>query len=107
MSQFTKVGASKESGKLLSSAQLITPETDKTTHYFWKQFRSFSTDVPKLTAAIQQAFEVEDEPVIEAVQNRMAGKDLWSLKPILLSIDAGAVRVRRLMSKLIQDEKAL
>lgn len=107
----TAVGASKASGKLLSSAQLLTPETDKTTHYFWKQFHSFSIDVPELTAAIQQAvlqaFEFEDEPVIEAVQNRMAGKDLWSLKPVLLSTDVGAVRVRRLMSKLIQDEKSL
>ena len=44
--------------------------------------------------------------MIQAVQERMAGRDLWSLKPVLLSTDAGAIRVRRLLAQLTEAESA-
>jgi hypothetical protein len=30
--------------------------------------------------------------------------DFWSLKPVLLNIDSGAVRVRRRLAKMIEEE---
>jgi hypothetical protein len=32
--------------------------------------------------------------------------DFWSLKPVLLAGDAGAIRARRVLDKLIKDEQA-
>jgi vanillate O-demethylase monooxygenase subunit len=44
--------------------------------------------------------------MLEKQQARMGSHDLWSLDPILLSIDAGAVRARRALAKLIAAEAA-
>jgi vanillate O-demethylase monooxygenase subunit len=51
-------------------------------------------------------FEHEDKPMIEAVARRMGGAELWSLKPVLLSGDAAAVRARRMLQALISKEAA-
>ena len=57
-------------------------------------------------ATFRVVFENEDRPVIEAVQQRMGGADLWSLKPVLLAGDAAAVRARRLLQAGIAAEQA-
>lgn len=105
----TPTGRPRSDGAILSSAQLLAPETERSTHYFWCQFRDFNRDVPGLTEAIEQAvtkaFATEDEPMIQAVQKRMAGRDLWDMKPVLLSTDTGAVRVRRILSNLLEQEQ--
>jgi hypothetical protein len=51
------------------------------------------------------AFAEQDVPVIEAQQIRMdqAGKDL---KPVLLTIDAGPVRYRRVLDRLLSEDSA-
>src|SRR5262249_4520678 len=104
----TPAGHPRTEGALLSSAQLLAPESEHSTHYFWRVYRNYLTDRPELTAgieaAVQQAFATEDEPMIQAVQERMNGEDLWSLKPVLLSTDGGAVRVRRLMQQMAEAE---
>jgi Vanillate O-demethylase oxygenase C-terminal domain len=40
-------------------------------------------------------FAQEDKPVIEAVQRSMGLSDLWSLQPVLLGCDTGAVQAWR------------
>jgi len=104
----TPTGHSPDEGKLLCSAQLLSPETEHSTHYFWRQYRNFNLEVLGLTEAIdqaiEQAFAREDEPMIKAVQQRMGDQDLWALKPVLLTTDGGAIRVRRLLAKLTEDE---
>jgi len=52
------------------------------------------------------AFVNEDNPMIEAVDERMDGADLWSLRPAILSSDVASVRVRREIEKMIRREKA-
>lgn len=42
--------------------------------------------------------------MLERIQRTMGGADLMSLKPVMLPGDAGAIRVRRLLDKLIADE---
>jgi vanillate O-demethylase monooxygenase subunit len=42
--------------------------------------------------------------MIEAVQERMQGAELWDLDPVMLPTDAGSVRVRRELQKLIDAE---
>ena len=83
----------------------ITPETATTTHYFANATRRFMVDDEGFSAylrsALQIAFEQEDKGMLEKQQRRMAGTDFWDLKPILLPVDAAAVRVRRKLAKLI------
>jgi len=57
-------------------------------------------------ATLKGPFEREDKPMIEAVQQRMAGRELWSLKPVLLPGDAAGVRARRILQARIKAEQA-
>jgi vanillate O-demethylase monooxygenase subunit len=71
-------------------------------------FRSYRLNDANLTAAIEQmvahAFHTEDEPMIAAVQARMAGRELMEMQPAMLSVDEGAVRARRIIEELIRTE---
>jgi hypothetical protein len=37
----------------------------------------------------------------------METSDLWSLKPVMLAGDAGAIRARRVLQQVINDERQL
>jgi vanillate O-demethylase monooxygenase subunit len=52
-------------------------------------------------------FETEDLPMLEAQQKSMGDEEFWDLKPILLIGDAGAIRARRILDKMIADEQNL
>ncbi len=101
-------GGEKKDGRILSSVQIVTPSTATSSYYFWKMYRNYNRDRPELTAAIEaavvQAFGSEDEPMIKAVQKRMAGREFWSLKPLLLASDNAAVQARRVMAELLERE---
>lgn len=98
------VGTPRETGNYLSSVQLVVPETETTSFYLWKMFRNYEVDNHEMTLAIEdaatKAFATEDEPMIAAVQRRMAGRDFWEMKPLLLPQDAAAVQARRIIQKL-------
>lgn len=89
----------------------MVPESATSTHYFFCQTRRYLIEdeafTAKLRVMLRQAFENEDKPMLEKQQQRMDTDDLWSLNPILLPIDAGAVRARRKLSNLIEAERAL
>ena len=108
----TPTGHDRAEGIQLNSVQLLTPKTPTSTHYFWRLFRSFRLNDASLTTAIElmvsHAFRTEDEPMIAAVQARMAGRELMDLQPAMLSGDGGAMRARRIIEELIrkQDEQA-
>jgi vanillate O-demethylase monooxygenase subunit len=86
----------------------MVPETATTTHYFMCSTRRFFVEDREfgkfLEGALKHAFLNEDKPMLEKQQERMGTTDLWSLNPILLNIDAGAVRVRRKLAALIEAE---
>lgn len=93
----------------LPQVHLLTPESDTTTHYFWAVSRVLAKDSEQLDAAIyagfSNAFENEDEPMIQAVQDRMGGIDLFALDPALLPMDEANVRARRELARLIREEQ--
>lgn len=94
------------------SAHLFTPAGPQKTHYF------FAIALPKTTGqageeliknsivGLQQTFQHEDKPMVEAQQRELAGRDFWDLKPMLLNVDGAAVRARRVLEKLIKEEQA-
>ena len=102
-------GESREQGNALPTVHIITPETEETSHYFWKMFRNFNRGNDEISAVMEdfatRAFQLEDLPMIRAVQERMAGRDFWELDPVLLPTDAAAIQARRMLKKLLRDEE--
>jgi phenylpropionate dioxygenase-like ring-hydroxylating dioxygenase large terminal subunit len=96
-------------GVQIPSVHLLTPETEDTTHYFWAAGRNRRHGDEQISGMLhygtQNAFENEDEPMIRAVRSRMQSNDLFSHQPALLPIDEAAVRARRILRKLIDEEK--
>ncbi|MBU6443156.1 MAG: aromatic ring-hydroxylating dioxygenase subunit alpha [Alphaproteobacteria bacterium] len=88
----------------------MTPETASASHYFYCPTRRNRLDDAAFTAVLKQfldqAFLSEDKPMIEAQQSRMETPDLFALKPVLLSVDAGAIRARRMLQRRIDAESA-
>jgi len=104
----TPAGKSFDEGVSTSNLHMMTPETDTTTHYFYANTRSFVQDDAEFNNMVDRmligVFAGEDKPMVEGQQQMMGTADLWSLKPILLQVDAGAVRVRRTLERLIKEE---
>jgi len=98
-----------EQGLGSSNLHMMTPETETSTHYFFANTRDFLTDDGEfntmLDKVISGVFATEDKPMVEDQQKLMGEADFWSLKPVLLAGDAGAVRVRRALQALIQTEQ--
>jgi vanillate O-demethylase monooxygenase subunit len=107
----TPAGSPERIGRETPGVHLMTPETEKTTHYFWSNARDFRRDDATLHAALDEglryAFEHQDKPMIEAVSESMEGEDFWDLRPAILACDAGAIRARRVLRKMISDEQAV
>lgn len=86
----------------------MTPETDTTTHYFYCHTSDSLSANPMLAgpikAVLDHAFEHEDGPMIEAQQQRIGAREFTALRPALLGIDAGAMRVRRALESRIAEE---
>ncbi len=95
--------------KLMPSVQILTPESENSTLYFIKLFWNYSRDVPgmdeQILNAVLAAFKEEDEWMVQLVDERMDGREFWSLKPILLQGDGGAVQTRRMLEKLVQQQQ--
>jgi vanillate O-demethylase monooxygenase subunit len=103
-------GGDPSQGYGYSGCHLLTPETDRTTHYHFAAVRwnLISDDVAEnerirdwLSQMRHYAFAEQDAPVIEAQQRAM---DLSPepLRPALLTIDAGPARARRVLDRLIE-----
>ena len=104
----TPAGKPFEEGVSSSNLHMMTPETETATHYFYANTRSFLQDDGEFNQMLDRiltgVFATEDKPMVEGQQQLMGTADLWSLKPILLPGDAGAVRVRRMLERLIKEE---
>ena len=84
----------------------ITPETDRTTHYFWALSHEFSDTEDRLQEFYRQNHEVvgEDISIFEA-QQKYIDLDPTS-KTVDFKYDAGPLKARMIMDRLISEEKA-
>lgn len=101
-------GAAWETGTGLHALHMLTPETERSTHYFFTAVRfGLRTADPARNRLIQEkiaeqrrhAFEVEDAPVIEAQQRNIV-RASRPLAPVILSVDVGTVRFRQAIERL-------
>jgi phenylpropionate dioxygenase-like ring-hydroxylating dioxygenase large terminal subunit len=103
-----------ESGTGYHAIHMLTPESDRTTHYFFTavRFNVMTADdqlnmqiQDKISATRRFAFEEQDAPVIEA-QQRIIDAALTPVEPVILAIDVGPVRFKQILQKLIHAEQA-
>lgn len=99
----------RERGVDTLNLHLATPETATTCHYWYWSTRNFGID-PQINAQtrpiVEYAFRQQDKPMLEAQQKNIGTAEFWSLQPVLLPADAGAVRVRRKLQQLIAQEQS-
>ena len=106
----TPTGKHRDDGVWVLGTDILTPETATTTHYFWGISRTYRRDDPATSElwrqAIKGAFEGQDKPMLESVQRMMGTRSFDGLNPVMIAPDAGAVRTRRVLAKMIADEGA-
>jgi len=102
---FTLAGQSRDKAPVppFVNPHILTPETAQSTHYFYTRQPGEEAE-----AMTRQVFELEDLPMLEAIQRELGaaakGNAFWNLKPVVLNIDAAAVRARRRLMKLHREE---
>jgi phenylpropionate dioxygenase-like ring-hydroxylating dioxygenase large terminal subunit len=108
-----KMGAPPDSGTGYHAIHLLTPENERSTHYFFTAVRfGVTTTDEKLNRELQKkvaemrrfAFEEQDAPVIEA-QQRNIETATKTLDPMILAIDVGPVRYKRILGKMREAEE--
>ncbi len=90
------------------SLHIFTPESDEATFYFWAAAwprRNDPVFADQVRAGFIHAFENEDKPMIKAQYELMGGDTFWDLQPVLLRGDAGGVKARRTLARLIAHER--
>ncbi len=100
----TPVGQARDAGVVVEQLHILTPASETGTHYFWLTTTTLPLDDPDMKASMtqmfQQAFDIEDKPMIEAAYANSGGGDFWEQKPVFLGVDAGGTRARRLLETL-------
>ncbi|MDB5688594.1 MAG: aromatic ring-hydroxylating dioxygenase subunit alpha [Sphingomonas bacterium] len=90
-------------------AHYVTPESETSTHYFWiytmTKLGQSQEHLDGFLKVIRKAFEDEDKPMLE-LQQRAMKSDFWTEQPMVLEEDAGAIRARRIIDKLVREEAA-
>jgi vanillate O-demethylase monooxygenase subunit len=108
-----KIGAPPETGTGYHAIHMLTPETERSTLYHFTAVRfgvmtsdeALNRDLQKKVAAMRRfAFEEQDAPVIEAQQRIIDSADR-PLEPVILAIDVGPVRYKRILGKMREAER--
>jgi vanillate O-demethylase monooxygenase subunit len=85
----------------------ITPETETSIWYFWGMARNFNPKDKALTASIrdgQAKIFGEDLEMLERQQQNLLAHPERSL--LKLNIDAGGVQSRRVLDRIIEQERS-
>ena len=105
----TPTGKDRDDGIWVYGTDIITPETENSSHYFWGVSRAYDLDNDAAgvawTKAIEAAFAGQDKPMLEAVQAMMGNTSFDDLNPVMIEPDIGAVRCRRILQTLRGEQK--
>lgn len=83
----------------MANPHILTPETQGSTHYFFTH-----NPGPEEEAQARRVFLEEDEPMIAAQAEAMAGTDFWDMRPVILPSDKAAIMARRRLMQLRRGE---
>ncbi|MGE0630681.1 MAG: Rieske 2Fe-2S domain-containing protein [Hyphomicrobiaceae bacterium] len=100
------VGRPEEETLVSRVLHLLTPETERSTHYFWSHNRNFRRDDADLTLTIVEAHRRtfdEDKEMVE-LQQRELESTHQSVPRFALRVDDAPLRARRMLSSLIRKE---
>ena len=83
----------------------ITPETEKTTHYFWAQAHNFGLDEPRTTDALFEQIDATFREDWEVFEKQQRSIDLAPGAPrVNVPADAGQIQGIRLLRRKIEEE---
>lgn len=111
----TDIDAAREAGSGIFGTHFLTPETETTTLYHFcavrQNPRSWGAEIDaeiraQMSDLRRHAFEDQDKLIIEAQQQAILNPYVNTDRPIIQEIDAGPVRFRRILDRLIAKENA-
>lgn len=83
----------------------ITPETDRTSHYFWAFMRNYRLESQLITTQLRSGVEKvfgEDEAMLTAQQRAIDANPDYEFYS--LNVDGGGMWVRRILDRMLQAE---
>lgn len=101
-------GLPRASASLHRAMHLLTPETERSTHYFWVVTRNFRQNDRTLDEAIQRGLYATFEEDREMLELQQAGIDEESggtIPGFALRVDDGPLRARRIHASLLKAEQ--
>jgi vanillate O-demethylase monooxygenase subunit len=105
-------GTPREQGILTPQVHLFTPASDGKTCYFYalalpKALGDWASEAAQRNVAgLRGPFLHEDKPMVEAQQRAIGNRSFWDMNPVLLDVDAPAVRARRVLEQMLAAERA-
>jgi vanillate O-demethylase monooxygenase subunit len=85
----------------------MTPETDRSTHFFWNYLNNFEGEDSNISRSLLKSLIegfMEDKAIIERQQKTL--EDDPSFQPLAVLADAPLAHFRRVLGKLIEAEQA-
>ncbi|MBL6751949.1 MAG: aromatic ring-hydroxylating dioxygenase subunit alpha [Nevskia sp.] len=104
----TAVGQSRGEGAWIYGTDILTPKDTCSTYYFWGITRGYKIDDPAAgmlwREVIKQAFEGQDQVIIEAQQRMLGAQSLEQAGPVMFASDAAAQRARKRLAELVRKD---
>lgn len=98
-------GAPREKGAEVCNMHAITPESESSSHYFYRSVKNFGdAELAKLFIGGVKSIFDQDKPLLEAQQRRIGLVDLFSLQPVSFGGDMLQQRARRINRTLLDKE---
>jgi len=89
------------------NCQYMTPETERTTHFFWVYLNNFEGDDSTISRSLLDSLIegfMEDKAIIERQQKTF--EEDPGFRPLAILADAPLAHFRRVLEKLIEAEQA-
>jgi phenylpropionate dioxygenase-like ring-hydroxylating dioxygenase large terminal subunit len=109
---FTPAGSGAEKGSRTGAreyrnCQFMTPETRRSTHFFWNYLNNFEADQHWISESLHQSLIdgfLEDKSIIEGQQKVLDADPDFPMQAVVA--DAALAHFRRVLGKLIDQERA-
>jgi vanillate O-demethylase monooxygenase subunit len=96
-----------EGAKQYRNCQFFTPETSRSTHFFWDYLHDYELENPNVALSLNhsmiQGF-LEDKAIIEHQQRTLEADPSFQMNAIVA--DAPLVHFRRTLARMIEEERA-